>query len=462
MLRNDTISIGMFAMICICMACNEEKVDYAIISGKVENAKEKIALSADYGTDNQDHVLPLAKDGSFKDTLYTTEGLYTIFDGQNLIEFYIQPSKAYIINYDADRFHENGIQLLGNDTLYNHYYTIKSQNRVFVNPTERTEEVEIRRFLNDIKSKQLEWLEASGLSEALKERERIIINYRYLLELLFCLYYAEITDPSPKTVEEFNIDYNNEKHYRTYGIYARLVSEHHSVTLQDIERKNQLEGQSYSLAQNAISYYEANISSELIKNDMIADNASTHLRYAEDKKALYEDFKTYYTGKDSLIKAKMLNQYLKLSNLVKGSSSPKFFNYKNYTVGTNSLDDFRGNYVYINLWATWCAACYGSMPALKGLAEDYQGKNITFVSIAWKDEELQWRKVIKEKELAGVQLFADAEDNSFFEAYGIDGLPRYILIDPQGNIVDPNAPSPKDENLATMLENIVLTQVPKK
>ena len=58
--------------------------------------------------------------------------------------------------------------------------------------------------------------------------------------------------------------------------------------------------------------------------------------------------------------------------------------------------------------------------------------------------------------MVGTQLFADNDWNSeFVKAYGISGIPRFILIDPKGNIVDANAERPSSPALTTQLENLL-------
>lgn len=54
--------------------------------------------------------------------------------------------------------------------------------------------------------------------------------------------------------------------------------------------------------------------------------------------------------------------------------------------------------------------------------------------------------MVADLQLTGVQLFANGDD-SFEKAYEVSGIPRFILLDPQGNIVDPNAPRPSDEGI---------------
>ena len=58
--------------------------------------------------------------------------------------------------------------------------------------------------------------------------------------------------------------------------------------------------------------------------------------------------------------------------------------------------------------------------------------------------------------MSGIQLIADkAKQSSFIKEYGIRGIPRYILIDPQGNVVDANAKRPGEPGLAIQLEKLL-------
>jgi thiol-disulfide isomerase/thioredoxin len=127
----------------------------------------------------------------------------------------------------------------------------------------------------------------------------------------------------------------------------------------------------------------------------------------------------------------------------KGNPSPTFENYENYKGGKSSLKDFKGKFVYIDVWATWCKPCIGQIPALKELEEEYKGKNIEFVSISTDKKEAysKWKDMIKEKEMGGVQLWA-GDDQQFSIDYNIRSIPRFIFIDPDGNIVNANAPRP--------------------
>lgn len=151
--------------------------------------------------------------------------------------------------------------------------------------------------------------------------------------------------------------------------------------------------------------------------------------------------------------------------LKKGTTSPVFENYIDYNGGKKSLSSFKGKYVYIDLWATWCGPCIMQIPYLKILEKEYHNKNIEFVSIStdehrrsggtWEAAEKKWRKFVKEKELTGVQLWA-GKDISFQQAYQVNGIPRFILIDKQGKIINSNAPRPSEPALRDLLDSLDL------
>lgn len=141
--------------------------------------------------------------------------------------------------------------------------------------------------------------------------------------------------------------------------------------------------------------------------------------------------------------------------LAKGLASPKFTDYENHKGGTTSLDDLKGKYVYIDLWATWCQPCKAEIPFMKKVEEKYHGKNIEFVGISFdepRDYET-WKQMVNDLKMGGIQLYAKG-DKSFGQAYRVSGIPRFILIDPNGNIVDANAPRPSDPRLVELLNSL--------
>ena len=146
-----------------------------------------------------------------------------------------------------------------------------------------------------------------------------------------------------------------------------------------------------------------------------------------------------------------------LARLGKGKASPVFAGYENFKGGKTSLTDLKGKYVYIDVWATWCAPCKAEIPFLKALEKEFVGKNIQFVSISVDKPEAHdtWEKMVADEQLGGEQLFADNNfESQFILDYGINAIPRFILIDTEGNIVEADAPRPSDPKIKELFAEL--------
>ena len=130
------------------------------------------------------------------------------------------------------------------------------------------------------------------------------------------------------------------------------------------------------------------------------------------------------------------------ANLSAGTEAPDF-KYPDIEGNIYSLKDFKGKYVYIDVWATWCGPCCKEMPSLKKLEKKMAKKKIVFVSLSCDEKQEAWRKMVKEDKLGGVQLCM-GKDMTFRDAYGITAIPRFILLDKEGRIVNVFMTPPSD------------------
>lgn len=225
------------------------------------------------------------------------------------------------------------------------------------------------------------------------------------------------------------------------------------------------------------------ISKDHFTEDLIASGTKEDVeKAAKNYKLAYLDLKNKYTDVDSTHLAIMdktvegsiqqLNKFMasKLetrSTFPKGMPSPTFENYENFAGGDLSLSDLKGKYIYFDIWATWCGPCIREIPSLKKVEKQFEGKNIAFVSISvdegrgYKGDKAAayegWKKMVADKDLGGIQLMADNGFRSdFIQNYKINGIPRFILLDPEGNIVSADAPRPSNPALIKMLTDLGL------
>lgn len=98
-----------------------------------------------------------------------------------------------------------------------------------------------------------------------------------------------------------------------------------------------------------------------------------------------------------------------------------------------TLSSLRGRYVILDFWGSWCANCIAAFPELKAFYEQHRDK-LEIVGVAFHDTIDKWKKSARENELPWL-LVIDAED-SVSERYGIVAAPTYVLIDPEGKVVE--------------------------
>lgn len=148
-------------------------------------------------------------------------------------------------------------------------------------------------------------------------------------------------------------------------------------------------------------------------------------------------------------KAVTLAVFDEYAQLKAGSVAPHAVFVDSY--GTvHDFSEYSGCTVVIDVWATWCHNCLKKMPAMMEIRDDYADKgNVIFltVSIDRRDKHDLWDRLSEKYSLHGVNnLIIDSDCQSEFEArYKIFGIPRYIVIGPDGRLVDAFAPGPGDE-----------------
>ncbi|ERI85870.1 redoxin family protein [Bacteroides pyogenes F0041] len=167
-----------------------------------------------------------------------------------------------------------------------------------------------------------------------------------------------------------------------------------------------------------------------------------------------EEFLPVYKEKVNNLsrKAEFDEIYQKFSRLAKGKKAPDF-RFSDINGKQVALSGLSGKYVYIDVWATWCAPCCRELPLLQQLEERYREKPIHFVGISIDDDEAAWKRKVKTDNLGGVQLYA-GKNPTFRSDYQISLIPRFILIDPEGKIVDVKMSRPSEPKTVALLDSL--------
>lgn len=449
----------LLSIITICGCKEEETPNYVLLSGNISNTKGgELTISSINGFSKTINVMD---NGNFSDTLHIQEnGLYNIRFAQIRFAPYLsQGGKLHLEANEKDP--SKSLKVTGDYADLNNYFVYKAmKNGEFMmdregsyNIDEAAFETKVSEFQKDLEHR----LNAlSNIPEDIKTKELRAINYGRLAKKAgYERMHGYVSKNRKfKASQAFNkeleeLSFDNAEDYLYSSDYQRMVA-------QNIQKK------AYQYYQkDSLPYQEANtkalseVTNQVIKNGELFKGISMGLPMSKDKDKTLKEFLEASTNETHIAKVKELYESLKV--LDKGQPSPKFVNYENYAGGTTSLDDLKGKYVYIDVWATWCGPCKYEIPFLQKVEEQYHDKNIHFVSISTdkQSDKDKWKKMIADKGMGGVQLITDNDFNtSFISDYKIMGIPQFILLDPQGNIVQSNAPRPSDKKLIELFNEL--------
>jgi thiol-disulfide isomerase/thioredoxin len=120
------------------------------------------------------------------------------------------------------------------------------------------------------------------------------------------------------------------------------------------------------------------------------------------------------------------------------------------------LSSFKGKYLVIDFWASWCKPCIANIPALNQMIEYYKSDSIQFISISLDKDENDWKHSIIKHNFTGLQLSDLTGFNSLAAVYcKVLWVPKYIVAGKNGEIINYDAPQASEPELKTLLNNLI-------
>jgi len=201
---------------------------------------------------------------------------------------------------------------------------------------------------------------------------------------------------------------------------------------------------------------------KFIKDNIVSQNLGKKLILYYIKRSEYINIydslsmiATEHYGGDDF--KRILKKYRNLKFLNKSNlNSSSLIDSNNTIINLDTiLSQNRGKYSYIDFWASWCAPCIAEMPISKTLAERYNNK-ISFIYLSIDNDTEPWLMSIKRLKLDGSKNFLLSDGVFIINGmkYPVKSIPRYMLIDPGGNLIDDNAPRPSSKEIKDIFNKI--------
>lgn len=285
------------------------------------------------------------------------------------------------------------------------------------------------------------------------EMEEARIRYSYGLQLLmYPMAHAIMgADPGYRPDNEY---YDIIRSYWTENPMYACIDEYREFMCEGahvLDAENREENDLYPKLTAEMRYIAAKCSDEKVREALLhhivvpyVDNFGT-----DGIQDMVNIYRTYVT--DPVMTATFDSVCDKWDRKKPGKMSPDF-SAQDIDGKLHSLAEFRGKYVYIDVWATWCRPCMMEVPYLRELEKKFEGREIVFVGLSVDDDKSKWEEKVRSGEMPGIQLYLGESD--FSTVYGIRSIPRFILLDKEGRIINPEMMRPSSEDTEKFLSEL--------
>ncbi|WP_396151135.1 redoxin family protein [Flavobacterium sp.] len=281
------------------------------------------------------------------------------------------------------------------------------------------------------------------------EKEKKLITVEYLNLLNQFLDKRKALFPNEKTVLTDDIASLKSKislqdetligneNYLIYLLYELTKNDDRDIdkNLKEIDAISTLEPSQFK---NRLLFY-------YLKNNIKEANSS------ENRLQLVENYANKIT--DSKLNKSILHLFKTYERLGRGKIADEILA-TNLDSKPISLANFKGKYVVIDVWATWCGPCLFQSPYFEKMAIKYKKENIQFIALSTDKDITKWYLSAKLKSKSVLQLHAN-DMEKLRKDYNIESIPRFILIDTEGKIYNSSMPFPTEPTFEMILRKVL-------
>lgn len=407
------------------------------ISGRMENGDSIVSI----WVEDSIYTFPLDENNFFSGTISLEHNGYATLL-HNSLNLYLSPGEDLEIYVNALNF-SGSLYFRGSLGGINSYLKEQEVAVFFDKDYYALGEEEFVGKMKELIDEKTKLLEAKNFDDSFTSLEKERIRYSVAERVSFYPVYRKRMNPEDNyqpgpVFTDFlsSFSLNNEALFGTKDYRSFLLN---YVYLQGSRGNGTGENYSDGIA----DYILSTVSNPTIKNFLLTEIVFRHIwenNGLSGADYLLSVFRRECTDKN---KVAYLNEIIRLWEKIAPGQMAPGFSLTDVKEQTVTLEDFKGYYLYITVWATWCVPCKSELPYLDILRKEYEGRNIKFLTIAIDAPANRqvWIDFLKRNPYGGIHTLVDSE-GKFNENYMIISVPRFILIGPDGKIINSNAARP--------------------
>ena len=289
---------------------------------------------------------------------------------------------------------------------------------------------------------------AYPLAAIINDTAKIIVNATLSKSNeLFAENYEVLGSTASKEMKDFMYAFNNKLQAIFYNnhladslrnagaadtVLGRLASERKKISdeLKELSLQAIISSDNPALTMFELSYYQSTANNKGFKLEALTDDQVSNIVNVTGTKFPNHQGIAYVK--------KALDEQLQKSQLIIGQQAPEI-SLPDPNGKEIKLSSFRGKYVLIDFWASWCGPCRNENPNVVKAYKKYKDKNFTILGVSLDSEKNEWTDAIEMDGLTWTQV----SDLKFWGSmvvplYHIESIPANVLIDPDGKIIAQN------------------------
>lgn len=390
------------------------------------------------------------------------------FDGNEGTEMFVKPGDRIHLTLDTKAFDET-IQYSGSASVENNYLAKKylafdDKGAFFIYDMRDSLGIDGGiEYVDSLKQARVQFLEAflldhKNVSPEFIRTEKTNIEFQLPNLLIQYTYNRGIDSTLDKIMELFS-SYMDEKpldsssveytgYLNQYPIY--LMLEHQEL----LKNKH---SQDSVLLELIIANSNGNARNKMIAERFENSLLDYNIDYFEENRTVFDKYVTI-----DIYREHTLSRYQKALKALEAklptdvqliNLENEKFNHLTYQA---IIDRYKGKVIYLDFWASWCVPCKAEMPFSLNLQKQFKGKEVAFVYFSSDADSVAWKNMVKILQISGDHYRLNKAVTKVTNAlFDVQFIPRYILIDKNGIVVDAAAKRPSEPEIVEEIKKLL-------